>query len=214
MFGGHPTISPLVAMVAGEYRAPRYAESGAERPPAQVRIYQSTVWREQAPESTMLMFHLGMADIEWIDGDPDEVFQASHVDHPGAPRSLELMRGAMLSREEPDCMVTLGGMEGVTEEARLYRSYFPNRKIYALARTGGASALLRAELGGAHVDLIDERIISEIPRSSTEGDSGEGAARRAIDRRRELMARHTIPYPLIVQKIVEELADSSRLREF
>jgi hypothetical protein len=33
VFGGHPAISLLVAMVAGEYREPRYAETGEEKPP-------------------------------------------------------------------------------------------------------------------------------------------------------------------------------------
>src|SRR4051794_31938323 len=41
LFGGHPSISPLVATVAGEYRETGFAERRGEAPPAPVLIYQS-----------------------------------------------------------------------------------------------------------------------------------------------------------------------------
>jgi hypothetical protein len=210
VFGGHPAISPMVAMVAGEYRASRRAESRAERPPANVRIYQSGVFRERAADSTMLMFDLGMADIVWTEGDPEESFDASPSKGPRYPRSLARMRREMLDRERPDCMVAIGGMEGVIEEARLYREMFPGRPIYVLERTGGASALLREKLGADALDAVDERILSRMPpRPSRPERSAEGAGlfeERSL--RREAIAKSVIPYPLIVQTIVEELVRS------
>src|SRR5215475_14156218 len=49
VFGGHPAISPLVAMVAGEYRQPLYAESREERLAAPIRIFQSRAFEGSLP---------------------------------------------------------------------------------------------------------------------------------------------------------------------
>src|SRR5690348_16641625 len=54
VFGGHPAISPLVAMVAGEYREPRYAESHQEKPIAPIRIFQSRAFEGFLPDDTLL----------------------------------------------------------------------------------------------------------------------------------------------------------------
>src|SRR5437667_261524 len=77
VFGGHPTISPLVALVAGEYVVPepgerlseRLAEvprsTGERRTP--IVIYQSRAFETLLPAETVQMKSLGYATIRWTD---------------------------------------------------------------------------------------------------------------------------------------------------
>jgi hypothetical protein len=205
VFGGHPSISPLVATVAGEYRPARFAESSDERPSAQVRIYQSKIFLGHAHEETMLMFRLGLADVRWIDKHPDENFDDPPPESgPRFPLSLRAMRLAMIEETRPDAMVAIGGMEGVDEEARIFHDFRSDRPCYVLGETGGACRLL-AERAPWPLDVIDERVIAERDRrrhDRPERPDGD----RLKDVRREDIARRIVPYPLIMQIIVEELA--------
>lgn len=209
VFGGHPAISPLVAMVAGEYRKPRYAESKEDRPRPNVRIYQSDLFRERIPESTLLMFQLGMADLVWTPKNPNESFDDGPAKGPRFRRSLDRMRDMMLRDEQPDAMVAIGGMEGVFDETRLFRDLFPGRPIYALRRTGGASALLSDEIGSHGLDFVDDRIVSEMLSRRDDGRPAEREDVAASGRnlRREAVEKEVLPYPLIMQTIVEELVE-------
>ncbi|MEA3066317.1 MAG: hypothetical protein QOJ27_2778 [Sphingomonadales bacterium] len=206
VFGGHPAISPLVATVAGEYRPARFAESLEERPRAQVQIYQSKIFLGHAPEETMLMFSHGLADVHWIDKDPSEDFndppppQGSRF-----PLSLRRMREAMIGRTDADCMVAIGGMEGVIEEARLFRTFRPGRPRYVLKGTGGASLVIGERAEGPF-DFIDERVMRERSRRRPERPLEAAGEHRLEDVRRKELEAEVVPYPLIMQTIVEELA--------
>lgn len=212
VFGGHPAISPLVATVAGEYREARFAESGKEGPEPQVQIYQSELFREVAPEATMLMFRLGLARVHWIGRDPDEHFGESPASGPRFPRSLERMRTTMILDSRPDCMVCIGGMEGILDELELFWRIWPEQRCYALRSTGGASALLAdtfpAAAASGHLDIVDDRIMARMrEREARRGAIDDDAkGRQAIDPRRAEIAASIIPYPLIMQTIVAELA--------
>ena len=117
VFGGHPAISPLVAMVVGEYREPRFTESKEERRVAPVEIYQSRAFEGYFPDDTLLMYRLGYASLHWVDAVDDERFDPHNPaqDAP-CPRSLRRMRETMLETAQPDAMVCIGGMEGLEEE--------------------------------------------------------------------------------------------------
>ncbi|MEA3054478.1 MAG: hypothetical protein QOG72_3381 [Sphingomonadales bacterium] len=206
VFGGHPAISPLVATVAGEYRPTRFAESGLERPRAQVQIYQSKIFLGHAPEETMLMFSLGLADVHWIDKDPGENFDDPPPGKgPRFPLSLRRMREAMIGRTKPDCMVAIGGMEGVIEEARLFRDFRQDRPLCVLKGTGGASLILGEKVQGP-LDFVDERVMAERDRRRRERPPEPEEKHGLEDLRREEVAAQVIPYPLIMQTIVEQLA--------
>jgi hypothetical protein len=63
-------------------------------------------------------------------------------------------------------MVCIGGMEGIEEEAMMFREMRPGRPIYVLARTGGASALMAKaahDISGptSTVRAIDDEFMSD-----------------------------------------------------
>jgi hypothetical protein len=206
VFGGHPSISPLVAMVAGEYREPNVAESDTERPRSQVVIYQSMVFREVIPDDTDLMVRLGLAEEHWTETAEGEFFNRER----GAaslqcPQSLILMRQAMIRDTDPIAMVCIGGMEGVREEAALFTERYDGRHrerrpIFALARTGGAASLLVDSFGTSirQIDLEIERDIFERP----SGEIG-GMARFDTPKEDGIAVQ---PYPLIMQTIIDRIA--------
>jgi hypothetical protein len=200
VFGGHPAISPLVAMVAGEYREPRYAESRAEKPAAPIRIFQSRAFEGFLPNDTLLMYQLGYATITWIDAAPNEKFDPTieYKDSP-CPQSLRAMREAMIEWTRPAAMVCIGGMEGVEGEAEIFRELRSEAPLYVLERTGGASLIL------AHhrkdIRVIDSEIINRVERLKTELPQKElDVLAFKADQ------RPVVPYPLIMQIIVDEVS--------
>jgi len=115
VFGAHPTISPLVLLVAGEYRRKEVVE-----------IFQSRYYERVIPRETLRLVELGFGTIHWTEdvGPRDE--------------SLELMRTKMLERPLA-AGVFIGGMEGVVDEFTLLRDRVP---CFLLAAPGGAARRL------------------------------------------------------------------------
>lgn len=96
VFGGHPAISPLVAMVVGEYREPRFAESTEQRDLSPVDIYQSHAFDGFLPDDTLLMYKLGYASIRWVESVGREKFDPGQGDgETSCPNSLRKMREFM-----------------------------------------------------------------------------------------------------------------------
>lgn len=148
VFGGHPSISPLISVISEEYidedeerggHAPglmamqgdRYDEMQVGVPP--VVIYQSRYFEDKIPHETRMMLAQGHAFVRWtpeVKGD--------------LKASLLLMRDAMIaSHEIPlDAMVCIGGMEGVEDEADLFVKANKGKPVFLLKSTGGAAALL------------------------------------------------------------------------
>ncbi len=194
VFGGHPAISPLVAMVAGEYLAPLGAEADGrrERPPAvPIEIYQSRAFEGFLPDETLMMFRLGYANLHWIDAVDGERFDPEAPrDEPPCPGSMEEMRRRMIGEMQPVAMVAIGGMQGIFDELRIFRELRQDAPVYALATTGGAAARLveRREPG---VRAIDTEVMNPLK------EHGELRSREGD--------RPVIPYPLIVQVLVHEL---------
>jgi hypothetical protein len=216
VFGGHPSISPLVALVAGEYLtgAPP-AEPGArtaEGPPdggAPVIIYQSRAFEHVAPPVTRLMEARGQAVIRWIDTAPAEGGAARGSGSRTHPDSLLRMRLAMLQETRPTAMVCIGGMRGVLDEARLFAETRRGAPVYVLENTAGAAAVLGREPGrlDADVRVIDRIVLARLreiapPRKPSVPDGGQPPAPPL-----------PTPYPLIMQSIVRELIDRERRTE-
>jgi SLOG cluster3 family len=142
LFGGHPSISPLVSAVAGEYYP--------IEPARQIRpvvTFQSEWFRGKLPDETWEMHRMGFSAIEWT---PKE---------DGQRTSLTIMREWMLGKmptdirqrnrvTPPQAMVAVGGMEGILEEAAIF---FRRRRgwdlvnlppFYAFESCGGAAQRL------------------------------------------------------------------------
>ena len=193
VFGGHPAISPLVAMVAGEYITPRHEDRG-EAAATPIQIYQSRAFEGFLPDETLMMFRAGYATLHWIDAVDGERFEpAASRDLPVCPRSLQFMRERMIRDTAPVAMVCIGGMEGVEREVEVFHEIRGDAPIYVFGETGGAAALLATERGNGF-RVIDREVLERLEplRRSREREMGE-------------TGRPLIPYPLIAQMLVEEL---------
>jgi hypothetical protein len=200
VFGGHPSISPLVGIVAGEYRGPRQAEGGEKVPQASVVIYQSEAFRGHAQEDQLLLFKLDLTEVHWTEAVDEERFDPDAPrDGPPCPRSVEAMRQQMLREARPDAMVCVGGMEGVLAEVELFRNLASGRKIFVLAETGGAARLL-AEEGSDDITVIDREILDDIKTRREERRRDEPVVK--ADKPPEPPA---VPYPLIMQTLVRRV---------
>ena len=199
LFGGHPSISPLISSVAGEYFKPD--EARTVRP---VITFQSEFFKGGLPDETWLLYRMGWSSIEWTGkrpagGEPDREASLRWMREwmllgPDLPQEVR-MRNELAA---PKAMVAIGGMEGVIDEARMFLEHArywdggERSKIYALASGGGAAARLlftddgelrAAKKGGRIVDL--ERLWLERHR---------GAVRAPF-----------VPYASIVQYMLDNL---------
>jgi hypothetical protein len=124
IFGAHPAISPMVLDAARNIGAP----------PDSILIFQSQFYEKQIPGST-----LDLAD--WSAG---RLFftrrQPADREYVARNKSLTEMRSIMVSPSNLRGAVFVGGMEGVEEEAQLFKSKHGNLPRYAIASTGSAAA--------------------------------------------------------------------------
>lgn len=206
VFGGHPSISPLIALVASKY-APAGA---AELHEPLVTVHQLDVFRQRGeiPDATSTMERLGYARIVWHETDLRERDRQWAQGEIRFPKSLRSMREAMLGHPVLTAMVCIGGMEGVLEEAELF-ARSRRGPVFALARTGGAAALLAGEgrpsaestlrIPNLTVDVIDHEVLDGLTPMLL-GPDGE---------RRAVPLRYT-PYPLVMREMVRRLAGGNR----
>ena len=134
LFGGHPTITPLVLMVASELEA-----KGA------VDVFQSLWFEDQITRETRALEKAGFGVIHWI--------------QKGTTRkqSLQTMREAMLRQDRKLIAgVFVGGMEGVVDEFELFEELQPRVPRVSLVGPGGAAATLPSDEArsvlGKHVE--------------------------------------------------------------
>ena len=119
VFGGHPTITPLVFFVANEYHAH-----------AAVDVYQSRWFERDIPAETKRFEGLGLGRIFWTER------------RQSRSESLDLMRHQMLIETKPIAAVFVGGMEGIRDEWETFGFLFPSRPRIPIGAPGGAAARL------------------------------------------------------------------------
>jgi hypothetical protein len=132
VFGGHPTISPLVLFVAAEsqYRN-------------RVDAYQSEWFEGEIPEETRRLEELGCGQIHWTPRGPS------------LEESLEIMRERMLSETSPVGGLFVGGMEGILDEWDVFGRIRPGYPRFALGAPGGAAVRLLERVGPATITDVD-----------------------------------------------------------
>lgn len=135
LFGGHPTISPLILSVSREFLT-----DFEEKQRPYVLIYQSRFFQEEIPHETKELTQEGIGRIVWVEATPGN-----------RDKSLWLMREAMLNRG-PVAGIFIGGMEGVYREGDPESEFYMFRNIckgcpaYPIGTTGGASETLLQKL--------------------------------------------------------------------
>jgi hypothetical protein len=121
----------------------------------------------------------------------------------GTPVSADRVKTAfrrrvgMRSKTKPAAMVCIGGMDGVESEVEIFRKFNGDAPIYVLANTGGASAILANHR--KDVRVVDTEIIERIDRL-------RAGLSRPFDDLKAHVVTPAVPYPLIMQTIVEEVS--------
>lgn len=198
VFGGHPSISPLVATVAAEYHEPVLAEDTRERPSLPIRIYQSEAFRGFEPAVTPMMYRLGYAHLDWVESFEGERFDPKKTGAPQCEESLRRMRREMMLRTEPDAMVCIGGMEGVEREAEMFAELRPGRPIFTLAMSGGAAA--RLPNLRRDVTVMDVPVVQHMQERRRQREVQQSPS---LDHESDALI---VPYPLVMQMIVDRIA--------
>lgn len=114
--GGHPAVTPLLALFARE------ANLNRDR----LTIYQSKLFEGRLP--------LELADFV-------DIHMVPAVDN-DKNASLTAMRRAMIGSRSFSATVIVGGMEGIYEEYDLFVERHPNAAVLPLSTTGAAAAIV------------------------------------------------------------------------
>lgn len=210
VFGGHSTISPLVALVVREYLTPRVAERfqdhrESEVTSPQVEIYQSEAYRERITEATQRLKQQPSATIHWIKAVGGEVAESDVRDRPQAPKSLLHMRLEMINRIDLAGMVCIGGMEGVEEEAKLFHERWKNLPIYALKSTGGATSKLAVDFKDTRWLRVPEEGVQKLVEEFWHSQKRSDSMRTSKEEQEQAFV---FPYTYVAQKIVAEIINS------
>jgi SLOG cluster3 family len=176
VFGGHPAISPMVALATLQ----RYRPDRKSEPP--IVIYQAEPYRTVLPDETWALFKTGVAKIVWTPAIDGEVFKTG-AGSLQTPKSLERMRLMLMENEHPVAMFCIGGMKGVVDEFQMFRRMRPGHPVIVLAGTGGASRQL-AEADRGDIVVPDRDALTDEER----GDP-----------------REPLPYPYLLEQIVQRL---------
>lgn len=116
VFGGHPSITPLILAVCEEL--------GVDNKKA-VTLFQSQYFQESFPAETSRFENLILIPARGT-----------------IEKSLAVMRRQMFTAYNYDAAVFIGGMQGVNQEFRLFREVCPSAKVVALNSPGGAAGKL------------------------------------------------------------------------
>jgi hypothetical protein len=161
VFGGHPSISPLVVMVATEFSLDSEAENikRAEHSTIKpVTIFQSRAYEDSIREASPQLFAMGHSNRVWTEAQNGEKYIPEITDTPQCTQSLRYMRDVMI-RRDIDAMVCMGGMEGVEQEFEMFRDYHREKPVFLLESTGGATKILAEKYSGEeNVRLVEKTI--------------------------------------------------------
>jgi hypothetical protein len=198
IFGGHPSISPLVAMVATEFKLNKEIENSSrnearEKP---ITIFQSKAYENASQESSSGLFELGYTNIVWTDSVNGEKYNPNIQDKAQCEKSLLFMRKQMM-QENIDALVCMGGMEGVEQEFELFRDEYPRKPVFLLKTTGGATNIIANKFTNkSYVNVIDN---IEYEKSFLEQLKGQKSEYPEIF--------DIIPFSFITALIVQQILD-------
>lgn len=133
IWGGHPSITPLVYYVMEKFKLPIQQH---------VKLYQSLWFEDQFPEDNNKF---------------ENVRYTEKLDSP--PASIDLMRQKMLSENNFAAAVFIGGMDGIEVEYNMFRERHPAALILAISSTGAATKDIYDRL--LPIELKNERLVND-----------------------------------------------------
>lgn len=152
VFGGHPTITPLV------HRAAKAL--GGRKPP--ISLYQLERFRgHEPPESADTAV---FDDVHWL-GDPGFDIDTDLV-HIRGPMTTQASAAVFIGGKTRDFS---GRKPGIRDEYERFRACHPDGPVYLVGRLGGETARLIAETAGG-IDLEHNSLSAEARREVHESD--------------------------------------------
>jgi hypothetical protein len=186
VFGGHPSVTPLIMMVAEEYLPEGIEDRRTLRSNgrAVVIAYQSESFRAATSESTRNLEEWGLGELRWVEarGEEPRFTSKGTLVHGSADFALQAMREQMLRETKPVAAIFIGGMEGIHDEAATFRRICEGRPLYFIGAPGGAA------------------------RELAQKEPAEFTAASGLSPSELLTAR---TYPALVQRIVLDIAARS-----
>ena len=116
IWGGHPSITPLIYYVMGKLNLNIQEH---------VKLYQSLWFEDKFPADNNKFNNI--------------VFTEKQDD---IPSSIKLMRERMFSENDFDAAVFIGGMNGIEDEYKMFVDNHPNALLLPVASTGGATKIV------------------------------------------------------------------------
>lgn len=136
IWGGHPSITPLIANVL------RHSNKEVN---SSVTVYQSGYFVKEFPKENK--------DVEHV------VVTESLGERVS---SLDLMRRRMVIENDFAAAVFIGGMDGVEDEYKMFVESHPEAKVFPMASTGAAALMLYDE----NSDAFNERLKNDMAYAS------------------------------------------------
>lgn len=136
IWGGHPSITPLIANVL------RHSNKEVN---GSVTVYQSGYFVKEFPKENK--------DVEHV------VVTESLGERVS---SLDLMRRRMVIENDFAAAVFIGGMDGVEDEYKMFVESHPEAKVFPMASTGAAALMLY----DANSDAFNERLKNDMAYAS------------------------------------------------
>lgn len=154
VFGAHPAISPMVLSAARDAHAPR----------GSIVIFQSRFFRADVPASTLDLASWEAGVLVWTEAAPGPRGAGAVPEAEQRARSLTRMRRQMVSFPGLRGAIFVGGMEGVEEEAELFRQQNERLPRYALASTGSAALKIWMQSQGRDFmgGLNDRAVLTDV----------------------------------------------------
>ena len=210
VFGGHPSISPLIGYLCEQYQLPVEAE--AQRPVSKkseyreigphVVMYQSELYRESWAAPSERLSRLPGVEVIWTPAVTGESLNPNLQGEIKSQESLRAMREQMIKDPQIVGMVVIGGMEGVEQEFRSFRQLRNNLPIYSLPSTGGAAQILterNPDLVRSFDDEVRANVLEFRRRKGREQES------RVVNQSDSDKEEILIPYANVASRIIQDI---------
>jgi hypothetical protein len=136
VWGGHPSITPLINSVLSKFEIDIQTH---------VHLYQSKYFEKFYPEDNNKFKNVTLTNIT---GDVNE--------------SLLFMRETMFSSYEFSAGIFIGGMEGVEDEFKLFKSIHPKVLLLPIASTGAAAKIIFDENDFKNSELLNSYLYDNL----------------------------------------------------
>ncbi len=145
IWGGHPSITPLVYYVMQKMKINIQEH---------LTLYQSKFFEQYYPEDNNKFENIVLTPIH---GDRDQ--------------SLGLMRELMFYNHEFSAGIFIGGMDGVETEYEMFRQFHPEAIVLPMANTGAAAKIIhqnqqnridRLESDYAYMSVFEELLMKKL----------------------------------------------------